>query len=214
MDARCMQWLGPKEHIEEYCGDRGVYSDTRLSLREQKHRGNKGNAPVRSDGRTSEMVPSTRANGRDGAERNSWRDCILPNAGISGEQSLRDHGHGAEHKRGSREGLSAGKEAIVSSVANVQNGHWNETEEAIANVTGEGLRTGLDILLNGMSYKALARMDEILDLPIDPKERALISEIRKTAEVTLNLQFKVDETKLRQKNVGVLEQVLALIEAA
>jgi hypothetical protein len=65
-----------------------------------------------------------------------------------------------------------------------------------------------------MSHKALDRIDEILDLPIDPKERILLAEIRKAAEVTLNLQLKVDETKLRQKNVGVLEEVLRLFEAA
>jgi hypothetical protein len=65
-----------------------------------------------------------------------------------------------------------------------------------------------------MSHKALDRIDEILDLPIDPRERILLGEIRKAAEVTLNLQLKVDETKLRQKNVSVLEELLTLIEAA
>jgi hypothetical protein len=65
-----------------------------------------------------------------------------------------------------------------------------------------------------MSHKALDRIDEILDLPVDPKERALLAEIRKAAETTLNLQLKVDETKLRQKNVSVLEELLTLIEAA
>ena len=65
-----------------------------------------------------------------------------------------------------------------------------------------------------MSHKALDKIDQILDLPIDPKERILLSEIRKEAEVTLNLQLKVDETKLRQKNVSVLEELLTMIEAA
>jgi hypothetical protein len=65
-----------------------------------------------------------------------------------------------------------------------------------------------------MSHKALDKIDQILDLPIDPKERILLSEIRKAAEVTLNIQLKVDETKLRQKNVSVLEELLTMIEAA
>jgi hypothetical protein len=64
-----------------------------------------------------------------------------------------------------------------------------------------------------MSYKALDRLDEILDLTVDARERALIAEIRKAAEVTLNLQMKVDETKLRRKSVGILEEALARIEA-
>jgi hypothetical protein len=65
-----------------------------------------------------------------------------------------------------------------------------------------------------MSHKALDKIEAILDLPIDVKERALLSEIRKAAEATLNLQIRVDETKLRQKNVGVLEELLTMIEAA
>jgi hypothetical protein len=120
----------------------------------------------------------------------------------------------ADYTERSGEGLQTREEAFFPLVTNVPDGHWNETEEAITAVTGEGVRQRLDLRLEGMSHKALDKIDQILDLPIDPKERILLSEIRKAAEVTLNLQLKVDETKLRQKNVSVLEELLTMIEAA
>jgi hypothetical protein len=214
MDARSLQWLGPKEHVEEYCSGRGVHSDTGLPLRQQKRGRDKGNAPVRGDRGASEVVPPARADVRDGPKGGRWGDCLLPDASVCGEQPLRDHGDRANDTERSGEGLQEGKEVILPFQSDVSNGHWNETEEAIAAVTGEGLRQRLDVRLEGMSHKALDRIDEILDLPIDPRERILLGEIRKAAEVTLNLQLKVDETKLRQKNVSVLEELLTLIEAA
>jgi hypothetical protein len=214
MDARLVSWLGPEEHVEEYCSGRGVHSDSGLPIRQQKLGRDKGGTPVRGDGRATEVVPSARADGRHGSKGDSWGDCILPNASIGGEQPMRDNRDRAYYPERSREGLPARQEAIFPVKSDVQNGHWNETEEAIAVVTGGGLRERLDVRLEGMSHKALDRIDEILDLPVDPKERALLAEIRKAAETTLNLQLKVDETKLRQKNVSVLEELLTLIEAA
>ena len=214
MDARSLQWLGPKEHVEEYCSGRGVHSDTRLPIRQQERGRDKGDAPIRGDRGAPEVVPSPGADGGSSAKGSRWGDCLLPDAGLSGEQPVRDHCDRADDPERSGEGLSKGQEVILPFKSDVPNGHWNETEEAIAAVTGEGLRQRLDVRLEGMSHKALDRIDEILDLPIDPRERVLLGEIRKAAEVTLNLQLKVDETKLRQKNVSVLEELLTLIEAA
>jgi hypothetical protein len=214
MDARSLQWLGPKEHVEEYCSGRGVHSDTRLPVRQQKRGRDKGSAPVRGDRGASEVVPPLGAYARDGSKGSRWGDCILPDAGVCGEQPMRHNGDRADDTECSGEGLHEGKEVVLPFQSDVSDGHWNETEEAIAAATGEGLRQRLDVRLEGMSHKALDRIDEILDLPIDPRERTLLGEIRKAAEVTLNLQLKVDETKLRQKNVSVLEELLTLIEAA
>jgi hypothetical protein len=127
---------------------------------------------------------------------------------------MRHNSYRANDTKCSGEGLSKSEETFFPVQPYVSNGHWNETEEAITAVTGEGIRQRLDVRLEGMSHKALDKIDQILDLPIDPKERILLSEIRKAAEVTLNLQLKVDETKLRQKNVSVLEELLTMIEAA
>jgi hypothetical protein len=214
MDARLVSWLGPEEHVEEYCSDRGVHSNTGLPIRQQKSGRDKGSAPVRGDGRAAEVVPSARTDGGHGPKRGGWGNCIVPDASVSWEQPMRDNGDRADYPERTRESLQKSQEVIFPVQSNVQNGHWNETEEAIAAVTGDGLRERLDVRLEGMSHKALDRIDEILDLPIDPKERALLGEIRKAAETTLNLQLKVDETKLRQKNVSVLEELLTLIEAA
>ena len=214
MDVRSSKWLGPEQHVEEYCSGRGVHSDTGLPLCEQKRGRDKGSSPVRGNGGTSKVVPSTRANGRDGSKGSGWTDCILPDASICGEQPMRHNSYRANDTKCSGEGLSKSEETFFPVQPYVSNGHWNETEEAITAVTGEGIRQRLDVRLEGMSHKALDKIDQILDLPIDPKERILLSEIRKAAEVTLNIQLKVDETKLRQKNVSVLEELLTLIEAA
>ena len=214
MDARLVSWLGPKEHVEEYCGGGSVPSDSGLPLQRPKRGRPKGSTAIRGDGGANAMVPSTRANGRDGSKGSSWSDCILPDASICGEQPMRHNSYRANDTKCSGEGLSKSEETFFPVQPYVSNGHWNETEEAITAVTGEGIRQRLDVRLEGMSHKALDKIDQILDLPIDPKERILLSEIRKAAEVTLNLQLKVDETKLRQKNVSVLEELLTLIEAA
>jgi hypothetical protein len=69
--------------------------------------------------------------------------------------------------------------------------------------------------LEGISERALAKLDEILSLPLDPADSQFAGLLRAqnaAASTTLNTQTRVDDFRLRHRQADVLPRILEIME--
>jgi hypothetical protein len=75
---------------------------------------------------------------------------------------------------------------------------------------------GLADKLGAVASKALARSDDILNLPIDPDDPRFAATLRAQTAVigsALNTQVRVDENRLRRRKVDLLPKIIEMMAA-
>ena len=119
------------------------------------------------------------------------------------------------------EGLSSAQKADSSKLPDVPDGYWGSPFQAASETSGDGVRDGDGVLdssaeLDELTGLALTKYREIIALPLIPGDTSFLAIMKQqitVADSILRTATRVDETRLRKRQIDVLPRLLAVLAA-
>lgn len=218
MDDGLNFWQGCAQRPLGRSGDRRGDEHTRLSLLARHAEGSNGSADLRSDTKPVGAHSPVRDDAGGRAKRSAGQDRNDADALHGGRLRAGDDGDGMQRQAGEGPRVPPVTEIDGAQLPDVSDGYRGQAVEAVANFTAERFRQEPGVLdgdaageLEELVDLSLDNLKQILEAPIDFEDWRFVNQKITASLGVISAQSKVDETRLKRRNVDTLSKIIEIM---